>query len=254
MSVNIDPIAIELGSFAIRWYGILFSLGLIGGFFLMEWFFTREGKREQFVCFLPYGFVGALLGARLGHFLFYAPEMLVADPLVWIKLTTVKGMASHGAMFGLLLAFYFCSRRCRQLNFLWLCERGALTLLFIGFFIRIGNFLNLEILGKPTDSVWGVVVNQVDDLPRHPVQLYEAFAYLLLFGYFVRRYLRRIPEPGQLLWQTMLLMGLVRFMLEFVKEQQATQVFISGISNGQLLTVPIFIIAFFIYRYTQHTR
>ena len=251
MNFYLDPVAFEISGFAVRWYGLCFSAGLIVGFFLMEWFFRRDSKEEQFECFLPFGLIGAIFGARLGHFLFYFPKMLIEDPLIWLKIWQAEGMSSHGAMFGLLFAFYLCSRKCKTVPFIWLCERGALTLLLIGFFIRIGNFLNGEILGQATTLPWGIIFLQFDNIPRHPVQLYESLAYLFIFFIFFRIYLKNTLQPGELLWRIILAVSLFRFLVEIVKEPQADKLFVPGLTNGQLFTIPLFIAAIMIYRHLR---
>jgi len=247
MIINTNPVAFQLGDIAIHWYSIFFSTALIIVFFLMEWFFKREDREHEFTCFLPFGFFGAILGARLGHFLFYAPDMLIDNPLVLFQFNQVKGLASHGAFIGLMIAFYLCPKKCKSLSFLWLYERGAIALLFGGTFIRCGNFFNQEILGKPTDSFLAVAYAQMDNIPRHPVQLYEAAAYAVMAFIFMRLYLKQKRETGTLLWQIILSMSVVRFSLEFFKEYQTHLLLIEPFTNGQLLSIVSFVIGLLVY-------
>lgn len=251
MIVDIDPVAFQIGTVSIRWYGLFFSIGLLGCFFLMEFFFKRDGKEGSFSCFLPYGFFGAILGARLGHFLFYAPAQLLSDPWVWLKFSQVAGMSSHGAFFGLIIAFYFCTKHCQSIGFLWLLERAALALLFVGIFVRLGNFFNLEILGVYTTMPWGVVFPSLDVDARHPVQLYESMSYFLMFLVFIKMYLRTSFKNGELLWKILLVFSIVRFSLEFFKEAQAENVFNFMLTNGQILTLPLLVAAIWLYIYMQ---
>lgn len=251
MIFDVDPIAFQLGAVSIRWYGLFFSIALLGCFFLMEFFFKRDGFENSFSCFLPFGFFGAILGARLGHFLFYMPSLLLNDPWVWLKFSEVAGMSSHGALFGLVIAFYFCAKRCENIDFLWLCERAGLALLFVGVFIRLGNFFNFEILGVHTSMPWGVVFSTVNPEPRHPVQLYESLSYFLMFLVFVRIYLKTHFKNGELLWKMLLAFSVVRFALEFFKERQTDLFLDLPLSNGQLLTIPFLILAILLYMYLQ---
>jgi len=247
MIINTTPIAFQLGDIAIRWYSIFFSIALIIIFFLMEWFFRREKLEHEFNCFLPFGFFGAIIGARLGHFLFYAPDMLIDNPMVLFQFNQVKGLASHGAFLGLMVAFYLCPKKCKSLSFLWLYERGAIALLFGGVFIRCGNFFNQEILGRPSDSFLAVTYAQMDNIARHPVQLYEAACYAIMAFIFMYLYLKRERPTGTLLWQIILAMSVVRFVLEFFKEYQTHLLLIEPLTNGQLLSIVTFITGLLIY-------
>jgi phosphatidylglycerol:prolipoprotein diacylglycerol transferase len=251
MIFNFDPIALQVGAVEIRWYSLFFSIALVGCFFLMEYFFKRDGRADSFSCFLPYGFFGAILGARLGHFLFYAPSLLLEDPWVWLKLTQVAGMSSHGGFFGLVIAFYLCAKNCKAIGFLWLCERACLALLFIGVFVRLGNFFNLEILGEPTSLPWGMVFPAAGQQPRHPVQLYESLSYLLMFLIFFRLYIKTSFADGALLWKMLLAFSSVRFSLEFLKESQSEYWHDLALNSGQLLTLPIFVAAIGVYSYLR---
>lgn len=249
MIFDIDPVVFQIGAISIRWYGLFFSIALIGCFFLMEFFFKRDELEESFISFLPYGFFGAILGARLGHFLFYMPGALLDDPLVWLKFSQVAGMSSHGALFGLVIAFYFCAKRHEAIGFLWLCERAGLALLFVGIFIRLGNFFNLEILGTHTSMPWGVVLPVVDIEPRHPVQIYESLSYFFMFLIFFTIYLRTRFVAGTLLWKMLLAFSMARFVLEYYKERQAENLFDLSVTNGQLLTLPLIAGAVWLYLY-----
>ncbi|MCW8924432.1 MAG: prolipoprotein diacylglyceryl transferase [Gammaproteobacteria bacterium] len=247
MIINTNPVAFHLGDFAIHWYSIFFSTALIIIFYLMEWFFTREKLEHEFTCFLPFGFLGAILGARLGHFLFYAPDMLIENPMVLLLFNQEKGMASHGAFLGLMIAFYLCPKKCKSLSFLWLYERAAIALLFGGIFIRCGNFFNQEILGKPSDSWLAVSYSQMDNIARHPVQLYESAAYTIMAFIFMHLYIKKEQAPGTLLWQILVCMSVGRFSLEFFKEYQTHLLLIAPFTNGQLLSIVSFIIGLLVY-------
>ena len=189
--------------------------------------------------------VGAIVGARLGHCLFYRPDYYLANPLEIIAFWKgFRGLASHGGAVGILFALYIFSRRHPNQPYLWLVDKVVGPTALGGFFIRMGNFMNSEILGVPTEGPWGVVFTRIDPFPRHPAQLYEAFSYLLIFFFLFGLYRKKGPDlPRGLL--TGLFLALVfgaRFLIEFVKERHAA--FEAGLplSMGQLLSIPVVLV------------
>jgi len=249
---NFDPILFSLGPIQARWYGILF----VGGFFVGQWIlgrmFASEGvPKERAERLLLILLLGAIIGARLVHCLFYDPHYYLAHPLDILKVWE-GGLASHGGALGMLIALWIAQRKMNPpLPYLWLVDRVAVTTALGAVFIRTANFLNSEIIGKPTSGSWGVVFERVDALPRHPVQLYEAVSYLVIFIVLMALYVRkRAATPhGLLFGWFMVLVFVARFILEFFKAPQAAYEANQLISVGQYLSIPFIALgAYMIWR------
>jgi prolipoprotein diacylglyceryl transferase len=179
---------------------------------------------------------------RLVHCLFYDPKYFLAHPLEILEIWK-GGYASHGGAIGLLLAVYWYCRRAGRPTYLWLLDRLAIAAVITGAFIRIGNFFNSEIIGVPTDSVFGVVFLRVDALPRHPVQLYEAITYLAIFLVMLWLYrTKRATANGVLTGTYLALVFSARFGLEFFKTPQAVYEAGNAISVGQYLSLPFVVV------------
>jgi phosphatidylglycerol---prolipoprotein diacylglyceryl transferase len=237
---NIDPIMLTLGPIKLGWYGMLFGIGIVLGLQLMRWIYRREGRNpDELEVLLWFVLIGTVVGMRLGHCLFYDPVHFLSNPLEILKIWQ-GGYASHGAAVGLIISLYIYCRGTQRPTFIWLADRLAIAAVIAGAFIRIGNFFNAEILGKPTDSMLGVVFQRVDALPRHAVQLYEAVAYLVIFIIMLQIYRRKQPlANGTLTGLYLTLIFTARFFIEFFKAPQA--VFEAAnhlISVGQYLSVP----------------
>ena len=246
---DVDPTIFRWGVLAPRWYGLLFASGFLIGFYLMRHVFEREGKPEQDLDFLLFYLLGGtIIGARLGHILFYAPSYYFSNP-VEIPMIQRGGLASHGGLIGVVLAIWiYCQRRDDQ-PFVWLLDRLAAPVALTGSLIRLGNFFNSEILGVPTDLPWGVVFERaarlrrgVEAVPLHPVQLYESICYFLIFVLLWRLYQRwgaEVPR-GQLVGMFFALIFGVRIVLEFFKMRQIhfEATLPLGLSMGQLLSIP----------------
>lgn len=250
---DFNPDIFHLGPFTIRWYGVLFALGFVIGLKIMQHIFKSENKSEKILNDLFwYVIIGTILGARLGHCFFYAPEYYLTHPLEIIK-TWEGGLASHGAAIGILLAVYLLVRKYKELTFLWVMDKVVITVALAAVLIRTGNFLNSEIIGKPTDGSWGVIFASLDNIPRHPTQLYEAFAYLITFltlGFIYYKTKGKFKE-GLLFSLFVIMIFGFRFIVEFFKENQS--VFESGmpINMGQLLSIPL-VLAGIIILYKIH--
>ncbi len=241
---HIDPILVQLGPLAIRWYGLCFAAAFLVGYWIEGWIYRKEGKpTESLDALLAYMIVGAVVGARLGQVFFYDPYYYFTHPLE-IPQVWKGGLASHGGALGILIALYLYTRRTGAPRYLWLLDRVVIPTALGGVFIRLGNFFNSEIVGTPTSGWWGIVFDRVDSIPRHPVQLYEALAYLLIFLVLLTVYARQrhgLPE-GRLLGLFLVLVFTARFLLEFVKTPQAEYEAGFPLTVGQLLSIP-FVIA-----------
>jgi prolipoprotein diacylglyceryl transferase len=188
--------------------------------------------------------VGIVIGARLGHCLFYDPDYYLANPM---KIFAVweGGLASHGGGLGVLIALYLGCKKYK-VDFMWLIDRLVIPTALFGFFVRMGNFMNSEILGKPTDIPWAVVFERVDNLPRHPAQLYESFSYLVIFlllAFFYKKSYKTLKK-GFLFGLFLVLTFTVRFLVEYVKVRQADYSLDIGLTTGQLLSIPFLVVGF----------
>jgi prolipoprotein diacylglyceryl transferase len=165
--------SLNLGPFSVRWYGLLFAASFVIGFQIMNWIFKIEKKSEKDLNDLVwYMILGTVIGARLGHCLFYNPEYYLSNPLEILKIWQ-GGLASHGAAVGILTAMYLYSKKKVGQSFLWILDRVVITVALAGSLIRLGNLFNSEIIGIPTDLPWGFVFTLIDEIPRHPAQLYS---------------------------------------------------------------------------------
>ncbi len=236
---NADPVAVYIGPLSIHWYGLLFATAFVAGLRIMGRMYEREGRsREELDSLLGYVVLGAIVGARLGHCLFYDPAYYLASPLEILKIWE-GGLASHGGVVGILIVVGVYAR-LKGVPLWWLLDRIAVPAALGGAFIRIGNFMNSEIVGMPTIVPWAVIFERVDPLPRHPVQLYEAAAYALIFLILLLTYrvdaARR--RQGLLSGMFLTLVFAARFALEFFKTPQAAYELGAFLTVGQWLSVP----------------
>ncbi len=259
---NVDPEIINVFGISIRYYGLLFVSGLILCIYILGWIYKREDIPSKHLEKLSiYGMIGILAGARLGHCLFYEPSYYLSHPLEMIlpitfppdggiKFSGYQGLASHGGVLGLLIALYFYSRKTKHSMIDTFDLIAVVAGLSFGF-IRLGNFMNSEIIGIPTTKPWGVIFERVDYVPRHPAQLYEAISYFIIFAIMMILYkkLRDRLNNGFFFGLATVLFFTARFIIEFVKENQVG--FEDGmiLNMGQLLSLPYIVvgIGFIIY-------
>jgi phosphatidylglycerol:prolipoprotein diacylglycerol transferase len=237
---NVDPAIFTFGRFAVRWYGLFFALGFVSGFQIMAQIYRAEHRQlENLSDLLVYLVIGTVIGARLGHVLFYQPDYYFARP--WeIPMIWHGGLASHGGFAGVMIALYLYLRKHRDMSFIELADRLAIACLPAAAMIRIGNFFNSEIIGIPSNLPWAIVFAQVDDVPRHPAMLYESVVYLLVFGALYVAYWRTsiIKFPGRVFGIVLSTCFFARFMIEFVKENQVPFESHLPLNMGQLLSIP----------------
>jgi len=248
---NADPEIINVFGISIRYYGLLFVSGLILCIFILGRIYKRENIPSEHLEKLSiYGMIGILLGARLGHCLFYEPSYYLSHPLEMIlpitfppeggiKFSGYQGLASHGGVLGLLIALYIYSRRTKHQMIDAIDLIAVVAGLSFGF-IRLGNFMNSEIIGMPTTKPWGVIFERVDNIPRHPAQLYEAISYLIIFTIMMLLYgkMRARLKNGFLFGLGTVLFFTSRFVIEFVKENQVGFEDGMALNVGQLLSLP----------------
>ncbi len=238
MTWDIDPAIFRLGSYEFRYYSVLFGLGFLFGYTFFSNVLKKEGKSIELVeNGIIYMIAGTLIGARLGHVLFYNPHWLWENPLQVLKVWQ-GGLASHGAAIGIFTSLYLFCRK-EKLNYLWLLDRVAVPTALGGTFIRIGNFFNSEIIGKATDWPTAVTFKRIDDVARHPAQLYESAGYfvifLILFSIY-RKYETKTPR-GLLVGLFLALVFCWRFTVEFVKERHSDFEMTLTLSMGQMLSI-----------------
>lgn len=226
----------------IRWYSLMWVCGFILGYLIMKKMYENAGRTpEELDKLFIYVFVATVVGARLGHVLFYAPGYYFSHPSQILAVWN-GGLASHGAAIGILLAMYFYVKKVKDMSFLWLADRVVVVVALAGAFIRLGNFFNSEIVGRPTDVPWAIVFPRaaVEAVPRHPSMLYEAILCLIVFVILMviyRKYKNR-PPVGSLFGIFLVMLFGVRFWLEYYKADQAH--FETNLLNmGQWLSVPL---------------
>lgn len=247
---DVTPELFRIGPFAPRWYGLMFAGGFLVAYRILLGIYEREGKPdlEVYKIFI-YAFVGTLVGARLGHVLFYNPGYYLPNPLEIFKIWE-GGLASHGGAIGVITALYLYQRKRKKESFLWILDRAAIVSALTGAFIRLGNLFNSEILGTPSDLPWAFVFERVDNIPRHPAQLYEALCYLAIF--FVLRRIHKLKAPdipnGRLFG--IMLVGIfgARFLVEFIKEVQEPFEANLPLDMGQLLSIPMVLLGLWLWR------
>lgn len=259
---NPDPVAFSLGSVEIRWYSLLWCIGLLSVYLLMHQLFRQQKlSEEQFEPMFIYSFLGILIGARLGHCLFYEPAYFLPRPIEMLlpirqaldgswHFIGYQGLASHGGTIGLTIALWIYSRRV-GLSFIHVLDNVAIVTPICACAIRLGNLMNSEIIGRPTDLPFAFIFQQVDMLPRHPGQLYEALCYATFFviGWLLYRHSRYKVGTGFYFGLCIFLIFASRILIEYTKENQ--EAFEQGmlLNMGQILSIPFVIAgAYFIYR------
>lgn len=275
---NIDPEIFSLGSISIRWYGLMFALAFLSGYLV----FTKALKikrldAEMLDQLLIYVAVGVIVGARLGHCLFYEPEYYLSNPVEILKIWK-GGLASHGAAIGILIAIWLYIRK-HKLSFLWLMDRLVIIVPLSGAFIRIGNLFNSEIYGRATELPWGFkfvrdyidphtgqqladinpqntqLVNEfIQNVPAsHPTQLYEALSYLLIFAglfIFFRNKNKEELRDGFIFGVFLIALFTARFFIEFIKNDQVGFEAGMTLNMGQWLSVPFILIGILLIWWT----
>lgn len=244
---SVSPEIFHLGPISVRWYGLLFAMAFVAGYFIMTWVFKKENRPQTDLEQLSvYMIFGTVIGARLGHCLFYNPSYYLSNPIEIFKVWE-GGLASHGAAIGIIFAIYLFSTKKKNYPMLWVLDRIVIVVALAGTFIRLGNLFNSEIIGIPTDVAWAFVFYAVDDLPRHPAQLYESIAYLIIFIVLWFVYYKGIEKnrSGLLFGLFLVLVFTFRFFVEFLKENQSGFEAGMALNMGQLLSIPFVIIGLF---------
>ncbi|MBE9465394.1 prolipoprotein diacylglyceryl transferase [Dyadobacter subterraneus] len=246
------PQTLGFGPFPVRWYGLFFAAGFLIGQQIMIHIFKKERKPlEDIDALTLYMVISTVVGARVGHFLFYEPEVLFKNPLEVI-LPPYAGLASHGAVIGIITGLYLYSRsrKATGQTFLWIADRMVILVALAGSFIRFGNLMNSEIVGRPTDVPWGFIFMKNTEflqIPRHPAQLYESISCFILFFILLglwNKFKENTPR-GLLVGVFFVWVFTLRFLYEFLKENQEAFEANYALNMGQILSIPVVILGLY---------
>lgn len=270
-----DPsTGIHLGGFTLHYYSLMFVFAFGFGYILMKKIFKIDGVDEKFLDPLfTWTLVGTILGARLGHVIFYQPELFKEDFLsVFLPISTkgglhftgFSGLASHGATIALIFTTLYYSFKIIKRNPFWVYDRLGIVVALGGAFVRMGNFFNSEIIGKPADpqSPFALLFPQQSSeygvtIPRYPTQLFEAIGYILLFVllWFLYRKTDKKDQQGWLFGLFFIILWAIRFFVEFLKEPQGDEfIQFAGLNTGQVLSIPFMIAGFIIMLYSKNWK
>ena len=248
---HVDPVLFQVGPLQVRWYSLLFISGFILGWFIFKGYCRREKISENMLDPLLYTLlIATIVGARLGHCLFYQPDYYLGSwKGFWeIFMPWKGGLASHGGAIALILAMWWFARKFGKkygVDFMWLLDHLCIAVAFAGCFIRLGNLFNSEIYGDVTSLPWGFIFeNRGETLPKHPTQLYEALSYLILGLVMYRLYKKKLDTLPKGFFFGLFLVGCfgMRFLIEFIKEPQVGFEESMALNMGQLLSLPFIII------------
>ena len=249
------------GNFKIHYYSMMWIVAFVLGYRIMKKIYTNEIQSEKKLdSLLMYSVLGIMIGARLGHVIFYQAELFREDffsvflPFKFsggFEFTGFRGLASHGATIGMIVSMYLYNKKVLKKSILWILDRVVIACASGAIFIRIGNFFNSEIIGKPAEEglLWAVVFKNIDKIPRHPGQLYEAFGYLFVFliVYFIYWKTKKGMQEGYLFGLFLLLLMTVRVFVEQFKIAQVDgrEDWILGFNTGQILSIPFILIGIY---------
>ncbi len=254
MKWNADPEIFRIGPIALRYYSLMFVIGFVTMDLYVKSLFRKHGKNPHLVSALTnYIVIGMIIGARLAHCFFYDPGYYFSHPLSILKVWE-GGLASHGGYVGVMVAVFLFLKKYKELSFAWVMDLIVGPCLFLGFLIRIGNFFNSEIVGRPTDMPWGIIFEKVDYYPRHPAQLYESFGYLciaLFLNYLATKKFDKLPR-GSVLAAAFIVSFTFRFFIEFFKDNQSTVSAGFPINMGQILSLVCVLAGFVMLKMSYH--
>lgn len=242
---DVNPALFHLGSFEVRYYGVLWAVALGISAYIFHHIMIREGLSEKtFDSVFWFGVISTVLGSRLGHCLFYDPGYYLTHPVEILDIRQ-GGMASHGAAVGLLIGLWLFSRK-NKLPYIWSLDRISIVVAISGVAVRLGNLMNSEIYGAVTSLPWGFIfVRDGETLPKHPTQIYEALCYLVLFVILLWMYYKKDlarRRPGVMFGFFLIILFGTRFLIEFIKNPQVDFEQNMVLNMGQLLSIP-FIVA-----------
>lgn len=259
-----DPILLDTSFIDIRWYSLMFLIGFLGGYKIIEKIFKHEGAPESWLgSLLIYVMFGTIIGARLGHVFFYEWEQYSQNPIDIFKVWE-GGLASHGGTIGVALAVFLFSKFKAHRSVIWTLDRLAVAVAMVAGLIRLGNLFNHEIYGHATDMPWAfrfidnvhawqAGAQPIFTAPSHPTQLYEALCYFALFGLLMWMYWKKNSQerPGLLLGIFFVWVFGSRFIIEFVKNNQVAFEETMTLNMGQWLSVPFILIGIVLIIYAM---
>jgi len=265
---NVDPVLFQLGALQVRWYGLLWALGFVIGYFVMRRIYRKEKMSDDDMDRLfVYMLIFTIIGARLGHCLFYEPKEYLAHPLDILKVWE-GGLASHGGAIGILIGLWIYTRKVKK-PYIWVLDRVVIAVCIVGALIRLGNVMNHEIYGTPTSLPWGFVFLRGTEqfcgtfdnysactswanccppeqwLPCHPTGLYEAFFCLVALGVLLWMYYKRDlahKQPGLMFGTFLIIIFGSRICIEFLKNVQVDFERNMTFDMGQWLSLPFVIV------------
>ncbi len=249
---SIDPVILSIGALDIRWYSLSYIMAFVIGSFLIKKFnkeFSNSISNKEIDNFFLWAILGVIIGGRLGYVIFYQTNIFVLDPIYIFKIWK-GGMSFHGGLAGMIVSIYFFCRK-NKLSFFYLADLVSLVAPIGLFFGRIANFINTELYGRITDFPFAVIYPSIDQFPRHPSQLYEAFfegflLFTILLYYFFKK--KENELIGKISGLFLLLYSFFRFSIEYLREPDAhLGLFLGYFSMGQLLSVPLFIFGILIF-------
>lgn len=264
-----DPIkSINLGFFELHFYSLMWIIAFILGFQITKRIWKNENQSsESLDSLFIYSVLGIMIGARLGHVIFYQPELFGEDffsiflPFKFkggFEFTGFQGLASHGAAIGMIISMYLFNKKILKKSILWILDRVVVATALGAVFVRIGNFINSEIIGKYTNSDFGVVFRQLGETePRHPAQLYEAFCYIFVFIALLYFYWKtnKSKQEGFLFGLFLVFLWTIRFFVEFIKEAQVDERAEWALNTGQWLSIPFILIGlYFMFVYKPKNK
>ena len=238
--VNPDIFTIPYIDHPVRWYGLSWALGFILSNQIMNFIYKKEGRSITEIDSLTmYMVISTIIGARLGHCLFYDPVFYFHNPLRLLAIWE-GGLASHGAAIGIFVGTYLFARKTK-VAYLWILDRLAIVVALTGCCIRLGNLMNSEMVGLPTTLPWGFIFTRIDELPRHPAQLYEAIYCLILFVvlFWVWNNYRSKVKNGFMFSWFLIILFTLRFIDEFFKINQEAFEDNMVLNMGQILSIPL---------------
>ncbi len=264
---NPSPELVKFGGFAIRYYSLMFVIAFVLGTYIMNKIFKNDNlPLDKIDPLFIYVVLGTLLGARLGHVFFYDwayykhhlieillpirenPRASLLGLIQGWEFIGFAGLASHGATIGIIIALYYYSKKILHKPILYIIDRITIPVAIGGAFVRIGNLMNSEIIGKPTNADYGFIFRRLgEDFPRHPAQLYEAISYIFIFVimWFLYWKTNKKEKIGYLFGIFFVLLWSARFVIEFFKEAQVDERSAWALNTGQLLSIPMIIAGFY---------
>ena len=267
---RVNPVIFEIFGIPVQYYGVLFVSGLLAAIWVLNKIFEEnEISKELLEKLITYSVIGVFIGARLGHCLFYEPGYFLSHPIEMILpispktdggyvFTGYRGLSSHGGAIGLLSALAFYCFNTRQ-NLIRMLDYIAIVAPVAACFIRIGNLMNSEIIGKPATVPWAFIFERIDNIPRHPAQLYESIAYLIIFIMTVLLYKKsknnkNSKNSGFFFGIVLVSVFIFRFFIEFIKENQVYFENAMTLDMGQILSIPFIITGIIFIVYSQRIK